>query len=98
MSWPARRALLCLTYFTPRQRPNSTAGLVYKIASSIVKVSRLCAQLNYDRRGWLLQIIIIKKVLALQAVATHERRYLTASAKTAAKKSMSTKNENASKE
>jgi len=63
MSWPARRALLCLTYFTPRRRPSSTTGFAYKIASSIVKVSRLCVQLNYVRRGWLLQIIVKKMSL-----------------------------------
>lgn len=90
MSWPARRALLCLTYFTPRRRPNYTTGFAYKIASSIVKVSRLCVHLNYDRQGWLLQIIIKKSPCPTSSVGAW-LSLPTASAKRAAKKSASKK-------
>lgn len=90
MSWPARRALLCLTYFTPRRRPNSTAGFAYKIASFIVKVSRLCAHLNYDRQGWLLQIIIKKSPCPTSSGGAW-LSLPTASAKTAAKKNLRVK-------
>jgi hypothetical protein len=69
MSWPARCALLWLTYFTPRRGSNSTAGFAYTVASSIVSLAP--ARAPTLRSSGLVNANYHKISPTLQAVAAH---------------------------